>query len=202
MKKGGKIALGITGGLIGLSLISSIINDGNPSETTLLTTSASIIESITETIEEVTKQTTSMATREQTTEPDAKETTTEATAATTTKVTTTAATTTKATTTAATTTKATTTATAYQLSVIFMTTPISPGEIATININGKPNTEYNINVNYSSGVSSAQGLENKTSDGNGYVSWTWKVGPRTKSGDYYIDIIGDGKTLKVNFTVQ
>jgi hypothetical protein len=202
MKKGGKIALGITGGLIGISLISSMINGGNPSETTLLTTTASIIESITETIEELTKQTTSMTNPDQTTGSEAKATTTESTTATTAKATTTTATTAKATTTTATTTKATTTTAAYQLSVVSMTTPISPGEIATVKITGRPNTEYNISVYYSSGKSSAQGLENKTSDGNGYVSWTWKVGSKTKSGNYHIDIKGDGKTLTVYFTVR
>jgi hypothetical protein len=118
--------------------------------------------------------------------------------------------TTKATTNAATkpTTDATTEATtkettiAYMLSMISMTTPISPGEIATIEISGKPNTEYDIDVYYSSAKSSAAGLENRTSNGTGYITWTWKVGINTNPGDYHIDIVGDGKKLVVNFTVR
>ena len=74
--------------------------------------------------------------------------------------------------------------------------------MVSVGINGKPNTEYDINVYYSSGVSSAQGLENKTSDENGYVSWSWKVGTNTKPGDYYLDIIDGGETLTIYFTIQ
>ena len=77
-----------------------------------------------------------------------------------------------------------------------------PGEYASIKIQGWPNTEYSIKVKYNSGYSEASGLYRKTSDNNGYVSWSWKVGTRTASGKYPITISGGGETKKVYFTVD
>lgn len=77
----------------------------------------------------------------------------------------------------------------------------SRNEIATVSITAKPNTTYSITVYYSSGASKADGLENKTSDANGNVSWSWKIGGRTKPGTYNIVITGGGQTLEKTFTV-
>ena len=66
---------------------------------------------------------------------------------------------------------------------------------------GKANTEYTITVYYKSGPSSASGLDPKTSDANGYVSWSWKVGGRTAPGTYRIVVEGGGEKVSVNFTV-
>lgn len=68
---------------------------------------------------------------------------------------------------------------------------VSKGSTASISIKGKSNTQYSIAVHYSSGVSKASGLEAKASDANGNVSWSWKIGVRTKSGTYDI-VISDG----------
>ena len=74
-------------------------------------------------------------------------------------------------------------------------------EEVTLNVIGLPNTEYDINVYYSSGVSKAKGLENKISDANGYVSWSWKIGGSTNSGNYRIDLIGGGVKTTMQFSV-
>lgn len=87
------------------------------------------------------------------------------------------------------------------ISVESLTTPVSPGEKATIAIVGKPNTKYSITVRYNSGNSTASGLYDKTSDGQGYVSWTWKVGTRTSPGTYKIRISGGGESFTTTFTV-
>ncbi len=71
--------------------------------------------------------------------------------------------------------------------------------LATITIKGKPNTEYTCKVMYSSGWSTAEGLGKKTSDSNGIVSWTWKVGRKTKEGEHPIKISGGGETLETSF---
>lgn len=76
-----------------------------------------------------------------------------------------------------------------------------PNEKVTVSITGQPNTEYTIAVHYSSKISDAQGLEPKTSDENGNVSWTWKVGPNTKSGERYLIIKGGGEEKRLTFTV-
>ena len=129
------------------------------------------------------RATTTKPTTKRVTNTEIRTTTTQTTTtAATTKATTTAATT-KATTTAATT-KATTTAATTKATPITLrsiTSTVYPGDMVTVEIKGKPNTNYDINVYYSSGVSSADGLGNKTSDGNGIVSWSWKVGTSTLS---------------------
>ncbi|SHI74505.1 Endonuclease YncB, thermonuclease family [Geosporobacter subterraneus DSM 17957] len=77
---------------------------------------------------------------------------------------------------------------------------VKAGENATASIQGTPGKEYTISVYYSSGASKASGLEPKKADANGNVSWTWKVGPSTKPGQYKVVIEGDKKielTLEV-----
>lgn len=72
----------------------------------------------------------------------------------------------------------------------------SPGDVkrggkATISIKGMPNTLYSIKVKYSSGYSSAKGLVDTMSDGEGNCSWSWRIGAKTPPGEYDI-IISDG----------
>jgi len=121
-------------------------------------------------------------------------------------------TTTVATTTIATTTTATTKVTEKSvevqaqtveqaLSLVSITNHLQRNTDATITIKGKPNTEYNIDVHYSS-ISTAAGLENAKSDANGVVSWTWQIGGKTNPGNYYINISGGDEQLKVDFTVS
>lgn len=87
------------------------------------------------------------------------------------------------------------------ISLDYLTTPIKINAKATVRIKGKPNTEYKISVFYSSAASTAKGLETKISDGDGMVSWTWKVGARTKEGDFKIVIRGGGETFTTYFRV-
>ncbi|WP_332238925.1 DUF4236 domain-containing protein [Sporolactobacillus sp. KGMB 08714] len=72
---------------------------------------------------------------------------------------------------------------------------VSPGQIASVSAKGSPNAPASIQVIYSSGPSTAAGLVSKTTDGSGNVSWTWKVGTRTKPGDYPVNITIGGKTI-------
>lgn len=73
---------------------------------------------------------------------------------------------------------------------------------ATVTIKGKPNTEYNIFVYYSSGYSEADGLENKISDSNGNVTWTWHVGGSTGLGDNKrITVTGGDESITSYFEV-
>lgn len=87
------------------------------------------------------------------------------------------------------------------ISLDYLTTPIKINAKAAVRIKGKPDTEYKISVFYSSAASTAKGLEAKISDGGGMVSWTWKVGARTKEGDFKIVISGGGETFTTYFRV-
>ena len=87
------------------------------------------------------------------------------------------------------------------LDILSVTSPIKGGQNATLSAKGKPNTAYDIKVVYSSGESSAKGLEDKTSDANGNVSWTWKVDAKTKPGTYTITVKGGGETDTITITI-
>lgn len=89
-----------------------------------------------------------------------------------------------------------------KIEVTSVSSPVSPGEYANVSIQGTPNTDYSITVYYKSGPSTAKGLYSKTSDGNGNVSWEWKVGTRTSSGTYQIYISGGGDSVSAQFTVN
>ncbi len=83
----------------------------------------------------------------------------------------------------------------------------SPGTVknndfATLKIKGQPNTIYNCQVRYSSKFSEAEGLGDAKSDRNGYVTWTWKVGTRTKAGDHPIKIRGGGEEITTSFITE
>lgn len=81
-----------------------------------------------------------------------------------------------------------------------MTSPVSRGNNATISIKGLPNTTYDIDVKYSSGASKASGLEDKTSDSEGNVSWTFKVSSNVKVGTYEVKIT-DGEN-SVSYSLE
>lgn len=76
----------------------------------------------------------------------------------------------------------------FFIDVISLTTPINPGEYATIEVQTLPDELLAIEVWYMSGKSEAEGLFAKRADDEGYVSWTWKVGTRTTPGHWEIVI--------------
>ena len=82
--------------------------------------------------------------------------------------------------------------TTSNINLIGLTTPVNRGSDVTVRIKGEPNTTYDIDVIYSSGASKATGLEDKTSDSEGNVSWTFKVSSNVKPGTYEVKIT-DGK---------
>lgn len=79
------------------------------------------------------------------------------------------------------------------LEIVLLTSPVSRNETATLKICGKPNTEYTITVYYKSGASTADGLEPKRSDANGFAEWSWKIGGKTSPGTYRIVIREKGQ---------
>ncbi len=94
--------------------------------------------------------------------------------------------------------------TTSDLVVNTITSPISNNETATLSVIGSPNTEYSISVYYGSGASTASGLEVATSDNNGIVSWSWKIGGNTNVGTYRIVIqsIDGTQQLETSITIQ
>ncbi len=78
--------------------------------------------------------------------------------------------------------------TTSNISLVSLDSPVSRGSDVTVSVKGLPNTTYDIDVIYSSGASKASGLEDKTSDSEGNVSWTFKVSSNVKPGTYEVKI--------------
>lgn len=87
------------------------------------------------------------------------------------------------------------------IKLIYLTDSVSAGGTARISIQGEPYSDYFITVVYNSGASEAKGLDAKTSDEEGKVSWSWKVGTKTEPGIYPIYIDGLGGEFKTYFEV-
>lgn len=90
------------------------------------------------------------------------------------------------------------------LEVVLLTSPVSRNETATLRICGKPDTEYTITVYYKSGASTADGLEPKYSDANGFAEWSWKIGGKTSLGTYRIVVREKGQkdsTITASITI-
>lgn len=85
------------------------------------------------------------------------------------------------------------------LKVIKLTEVVNNNDYATLTIQGKPNTEYKCTVQYTTKWSTAKGLGKKMSDENGKVTWTWKVGAKTKPGEHKIKITGGDEELITKF---
>jgi hypothetical protein len=77
-----------------------------------------------------------------------------------------------------------------QTVIAFLNAPLTAarGQNATLKVRTSPNISCSIEVDYKSGPSTAAGLETKTSDGAGNVSWTWKVGSNTTPGSWPITV--------------
>ncbi len=95
-----------------------------------------------------------------------------------------------------------------QLSVALasITSPVSPGNAANITVKTAPSAACTITVTYKSGPSRAKGLDPKTANQDGIVSWAWIVGTRTTPGAWPIMVTcsagGRQTTLETSFVVQ
>lgn len=87
------------------------------------------------------------------------------------------------------------------IQLVYLSDCVSAGNKARISIKGEPYTDYSISVYYNSGESTASGLRTKTSDEEGKVSWSWKVGTRTSPGVYPIYISSTNSKFKTSFEV-
>ncbi|MGD0355553.1 MAG: hypothetical protein ABSB31_08945 [Dehalococcoidia bacterium] len=92
------------------------------------------------------------------------------------------------------------------LQIVSVTSPVLADSNATVVIQTVPSAECSITVNYKSGPSKANGLNSKTADSTGKVTWTWKVGSKTTPGTWQIQIKAtcNGKTAiqTAYFTVR
>lgn len=91
-----------------------------------------------------------------------------------------------------------TTPAAQTLALTDMTTPIARGSSARLTVTGKPNTEYQATVRYSS---TEKELPSVTSNENGVAVFEWNIGGGTNTGDYTVIVSGGDEVLEVPFTI-
>lgn len=93
-----------------------------------------------------------------------------------------------------------------ELTIVDVTSPVSPGSSATVKVKTAPGADCSIAVEYKSGRSKAKGLDSKKADAAGDVSWTWVVGSNTSSGWYPITVTasmdGQSVTEETTFVVK
>ncbi len=91
------------------------------------------------------------------------------------------------------------------IEITSLTSPVSPGTDARLEIQTTPGAECAITVVYKSGPSRARGLEPKVADAGGQIAWVWRVGTNTTPGTWPIFIecvFGEQKTeTETEFTV-
>lgn len=97
-------------------------------------------------------------------------------------------------------------ATNLSIKVVALTSPVSAGSEAKIEIESAPGAQCTIAVRYKSGFSRASGLYPKRADARGRVAWAWRVGTRTTPGIWPIYIacmVGkESADLRTEFTVR
>ena len=91
------------------------------------------------------------------------------------------------------------------LGLIDVTSPVSQGRYATVEVETLPGASCVIKVWYKTGWSTAAGLYSKEAGEKGRVSWTWEVDPRTAPGTWSIyvtaELNGETAALETYFTV-
>ena len=86
------------------------------------------------------------------------------------------------------------------ITLLSMSKTVKRGNQATVTVKGTAGITYTIKVYYATTVSQASGLEPKVAAEDGTVTWTWRVGSRTKEGTHKIEIIGGDHKLTLSFT--
>ncbi|HET7580567.1 MAG TPA: thermonuclease family protein [Bacillales bacterium] len=84
---------------------------------------------------------------------------------------------------------------AASIEVVSSNLDVSPGQYASVTIETSPGATGSIEVDYKSGPSSAEGLETKTADSSGRITWQWMVGTRTTPGKWPVKITVGSRTL-------
>src|SRR3989442_15623076 len=94
----------------------------------------------------------------------------------------------------------------FEVKLISLSSPVSPGNPASMTIKTVASARCQITVQYLSGPSKAKGLIPQEADSQGQVTWTWLVGSGTTPGTWPIIVTClSGKSqgrLQTSLTVQ
>jgi hypothetical protein len=73
-------------------------------------------------------------------------------------------------------------------SIGMLTSPVTPGMNASVDVTTNPNAECTISVIYDNVASKDSGLAPKTADDHGIVSWTWTVDSSVPYGTWPVKV--------------
>ncbi len=91
------------------------------------------------------------------------------------------------------------------ISIVTKTTPVIVGNSATVMIQGTPGKKYSFDFyETSSKAADYDGLEDKTADSNGFVTWSFEIKNTCPAGNKKIVIkeLGSDKFIQTSITVQ
>jgi beta-lactamase superfamily II metal-dependent hydrolase len=92
------------------------------------------------------------------------------------------------------------------LEIVTLSTPVSPGGMASLKLTTIPGAIGQIMVYTKSGISQASGLESVKAGRDGMITWTWRVGSTTAEGVYRIEVAvqkdGDIVREEITYTVR
>jgi hypothetical protein len=87
--------------------------------------------------------------------------------------------------------------------IVSITSPVSRGGKASLVANTAPYATCHLVVYYGSGPTRVAGSGQRQADGEGDISWTWRVGTRTSPGTWTIEVICDpGGSTSATLTVR
>jgi hypothetical protein len=90
-----------------------------------------------------------------------------------------------------------------QLRLVRLSSPVRPGDDASLAVSGSPGTECTIAYTTPSGsVSSAAGLVPATLDNRGEASWTWRIGSNTAPGEGSVEVRCGSERLLETFSIR
>lgn len=94
------------------------------------------------------------------------------------------------------------TGTSITATSIRVSNPVARNANATASVGTSPGASCTIVYTTPSGTpSNAAGLEAKTADAKGELSWTWTIGPSTNPGEASVKVTCNGHSATAKFTI-
>ncbi|ACV57083.1 nuclease (SNase domain protein) [Alicyclobacillus acidocaldarius subsp. acidocaldarius DSM 446] len=88
------------------------------------------------------------------------------------------------------------------ITVISSDLNVQRGGYASVTIQTTPGALGTIEVDYKTGPSHASGLEPKTADSSGRITWEWRVGSSTTAGQWPVTIAVGGQSITLTLSVS
>jgi hypothetical protein len=90
------------------------------------------------------------------------------------------------------------------ITLVSLTSPVSPGDYATLVVETRPIAPscFLSYVTPHGTLSQAAGLGTVAADGNGVCTWTWKIGTNTEPGTGHLSVTAGGANAGYDIVIQ